>query len=59
MKKDKIVMWECTWSDCGLVVPEGHEGIQRQKERCKTLNLPLMINCPECGSAMRRKVVKE
>lgn len=52
MKKDKAVSYECTWSLCKLVVPEGDERIQEQKGN-------RVITCPECGSAMQRKAFKE
>jgi len=58
MKKKKIVMYECTWKGCGVVVPESHEKIQEQKEKCE-VGVWTTISCPECGSPMRRKVMKE
>lgn len=51
MKKDKAAAYECTWKPCGIIIPEGDERIQEQKGN-------RTIYCPECGSAMQRKVYK-
>ncbi len=52
MKKDKAVFYECTWNKCKLIVPEADERIQKQKGKG-------VMHCPECGSAMQRKVHKD
>lgn len=55
------VAYKCTWKGCGVVIPESDERVKEQLERHKLPFLRgrnLAVVCPECGSAMQRKVFK-